>query len=147
LLGWGYTYNGSDDWLCPDHLTSEEDVNVVTYRVGGTPDPAAKPVKSDTVAEVIDGRVNVYGEPTEVFWRHAEAWSAILGTEVRPDQVALCLIAYKAVRASVTPDYSDNSDDIEGYLDIFRKIVDHEMGMIHARNTEDYVAKGGRGAR
>ena len=41
------------------------------------------------------------------------------------------------MRADQTPDYSDNSDDIEGYLDIFRKIVGEDM--IHARSVSDYV--------
>lgn len=93
--------------------------------------------QSDTVTEVIDGRQDVYGDPAVEFERHAQAWSAIFGVEVRPDQVALALIMYKVVRANRTPDYSDNSDDIEGYLDIFRKIVGDDM--VHARSVGEYL--------
>jgi len=95
--------------------------------------------RNDTVAEVIDQRVQVYGDPIDSFARIAQVWSGILGCEVQPAQVPLCLIGMKAVRASVTPDYSDNSDDIEGYLDIFRTVVGPDM--IHARSVTDYVAK------
>ena len=37
------------------------------------------------------------------------------------------------------PCYSDNSDDIEGYLDIFRKLVGEDM--IHARTVSDFIAQ------
>lgn len=93
--------------------------------------------ETEIVQELITDRRSVYGHPEDVFVRHAQVWSGVLGVEVRPDQVALCMMAYKLVRTSVTPDYSDNSDDIEGYLDIFRGIIGE--GMIHARDTEDYA--------
>lgn len=98
----------------------------------------------DVVTELIDGRVDVYGDPVEVFTRHAQVWSGILGVEVQPWQVALCMMGYKMVRTAVTPDYSDNSDDIDGYKDIFVKLM---PDMVHARNTADYLAGGGKGAR
>ena len=91
------------------------------------------------VAEVVDGRRSVYGNPEEVFPRHAQVWSAILGVPVTAEQVALCLIGYKLVRTADAPDYSDNSDDIEGYLDIFRKIVGDRM--VSARSVSEYMEK------
>lgn len=92
--------------------------------------------EENNVRELIDQRVALYGEPVDGFERIAKVWSGILGHEVRADQVSLCLIGLKAVRASVSPDYSDNSDDIEGYLDIFRKSVGEDM--IHARTGAEY---------
>src|SRR5690606_25697518 len=92
---------------------------------------------NENVAELIDERVKVYGDPTVTFPQIAQAWSAVLGVEVRPDQVPLCLIAMKLIRTSQTPDYSDNSDDIEGYLDIFRTVVGKDM--VHARTVDEYV--------
>jgi len=47
------------------------------------------------------------------------------------------LAGYKLVRAAKAPDYSDNSDDVEGYLDIFRKVVGEDM--IHARSVTAYI--------
>lgn len=86
--------------------------------------------------EIVDERASVYGPPEESFARIAQAWSAILGIEVRADQVPLCMIALKLVRASETPDYSDNIDDVEGYADIFRKVVGDQM--IQARTATEY---------
>lgn len=94
---------------------------------------------TDVVTEVIDGRRSVYGNPEEVFPRHAQVWSAIIGHPVTAEQVALCLLGYKLIRTADTPDYSDNSDDIEGYLDIFRGIVGNNM--IHARSVSEYLEK------
>ena len=97
------------------------------------------PQENKLVAEVIDSRRSVYGNPEEVFPRHAQVWSAILGVPVTAEQVALCLIGYKLVRTADAPDYSDNSDDIEGYLDIFRNIVGNRM--ISARSVSEYLEK------
>lgn len=91
---------------------------------------------TDTTDELIDGREDVYGDPVVGMQRTALIWSGILGHHVRPDQVPLLLAGYKLMRASVTPTYSDNSDDVDGYLDIFRKTVGDNM--IEARSVSEY---------
>lgn len=93
--------------------------------------------QSDTVAEVIDGRMDVYGDPVDGMIRTAQIWSGILGTEVQPAQVPLMLMGYKLMRTSVCPEYSDNSDDVEGYLDILRKVVGDDM--IVARTVAEFL--------
>jgi hypothetical protein len=95
--------------------------------------------RDGTLNEVVDLRVQVYGDPVETFVRIAEVWSGILGHEVQPTDVPLCLIGMKIVRTTQAPDYSDNSDDIEGYLDIFRQIVGDDM--VTARSVTEYVEK------
>lgn len=90
-----------------------------------------------TVGEVIDGRVGVYGDPKETFIRIAQVWTGILGHHVNPTDVPLLLLGMKAVRTQVTPDYSDNSDDIDGYLDIFRTLVGEDM--VKARTVSEYL--------
>lgn len=103
-----------------------------------TYDDYIKPeIRSDNLDEVIDQRTQVYGDPVVTYTRIAQVWSGILGQDVNATDVALCMIGLKAVRSAETPDYSDNSDDIEGYLDIFRKIVGPDM--IKARSVLDYV--------
>lgn len=92
---------------------------------------------SEIVNEVIDGRSSVYGDPVDGMKRTAQVWSGILNFEVRPDQVPLLLMGYKLVRASECPEYSDNSDDVEGYLDIFRKVVGEDM--VHARSVSEFL--------
>lgn len=95
--------------------------------------------RNENLTEVIDDRVKVYGDPTVTFVQIAQVWSGLLGHEVQPTDVPLLLMGMKMVRTSQAPDYSDNSDDIEGYLDIFRKLVGDDM--VHARSVDEYVEK------
>ncbi len=92
--------------------------------------------QSPVVDELIDGREDLYGDAVEGMSRISSVWSGILDFEVQPHQVPLMLLGLKLVRASVSPDYSDNSDDIEGYLAIFRDTVGPNM--IQARTSEEY---------
>ena len=94
---------------------------------------------SDITAELVEARRKIYGEPTETYPRTAQVWSGILGHEVSAYDVVLCMIGFKAVRAAVSPDYSDNSDDIEGYLAIFRELVGPDM--VQARSVAEYAEK------
>lgn len=95
--------------------------------------------QSENVDELIDRRRQVYGDPTETFPRIAQVWSGISGHEISALDVPLMLIGLKAVRTQVTPDYSDNSDDVEGFLAIFRELVGEDM--IHARLVSEYIEK------
>lgn len=95
--------------------------------------------RDGNVGELIDRRVQVYGEPVECFGRIAQVWSGILGYEVQPVEVPLMMAGAKLVRAQVSPDYSDNVDDVDGYIDIARKIVGEDM--IMARSVNDYIAQ------
>ena len=92
---------------------------------------------SNTVNEVVDGRRDVYGEPTDTFSRMAQMVSGLLGHEVHAWQIPLILIILKMVRTNQCPTYSDNSDDIEGYLAIFRELVGEDM--VHARSVDEYL--------
>ena len=93
---------------------------------------------TSTVGEVVDGRSGVYGNPTDTFARVAQMWDAILdGKPVQPWHVPLLQMALKMIRTAECPDYSDNSDDIEGYLAIFREIIGPDM--VHARSVTEYL--------
>ena len=92
---------------------------------------------SEVVNEVIDGRRGVYGEPTDTFARMAQMISGLLGVEIHAWQIPLILIITKMVRTNQCPTYSDNSDDIEGYLAIFRELIGDDM--IHARSVGEYL--------
>ena len=83
-----------------------------------------------------------YGDRIENMERVAQVFSGILGTEVRPEQVTLLMIGYKAVRASKTPDYEDNVKDIEGYALMFREIIGDDM--ISAAHTDEYLLEKSR---
>jgi hypothetical protein len=92
---------------------------------------------TEVVNEVIEGRRGVYGEPVDTFARMAQMISGLLGHEVHSWQVPLILIITKMVRTNQCPTYSDNSDDIEGYLAIFRELIGDDM--INARSVDDYL--------
>ena len=95
---------------------------------------------TDIVNEVIEGRRGVYGEPTNTYPRTAAMWQAIVdGNEIQSWHVPLMMIAAKIIRTAEQHDYSDNSDDIEGYLAIFRELVGDDM--IHARSVDEFLAK------
>ena len=96
---------------------------------------------SEVVNEVIDGRRGVYGEPTDTFARMAQMISGLLGVEIHAWQIPLILIITKMVRTNQCPTYSDNSDDIEGYLAIFRELVGDDM--VHARSVGEYLVRKG----
>lgn len=89
------------------------------------------------LGEVIDRRTQVYGDPVETYTRIASVWSGILGVHVNPVDVPLCMAGLKLVRTQAMPDYSDNSDDIDGYVDIARQIVGEDM--IHARTVNEFI--------
>ena len=92
---------------------------------------------SNTVNEVVDGHRDVYGDPIDTFARMAQMVSGLLGHEVHAWQIPLILIILKMVRTNQCPTYSDNSDDIEGYLAIFRELIGEDM--VHARSVDEYL--------
>jgi hypothetical protein len=53
--------------------------------------------------------------------------------------VPLFMMGLKLVRTAQCPDYSDNSDDIEGWLGIFRQVIGDDM--IEARLVSEYLEK------
>ncbi len=73
-------------------------------------------------------RQDVYGHPYEDFTRIAKMWAAILGKEITPEQVGLCMIAVKMGRLCHTPGHRDSIVDIAGYantLDMIRERKSH----------------------
>lgn len=99
---------------------------------------------SNTTNEIVDERVDVYGEPLEFFSRLAMMWSALLDHEIQPHEVPLMMASLKMLRTQITPDYSDNSDDVFGYMEIFRVLMGGDM--IEARTVPEYlILKEGRG--
>lgn len=70
----------------------------------------------DKAKELISNeRLKHYGPPKENFARIAKIWTAILGTEIRPSHVALCMIGLKIARLQETPNHDDSWIDLAGY--------------------------------
>ncbi|AHZ95319.1 hypothetical protein HL05_gp059 [Mycobacterium phage Manad] len=61
-------------------------------------------------------RQATYGDAADNFGVTASMWSAILGTEVTAEQVALCLAALKIARLRETPDHHDSWVDAVAYI-------------------------------
>ena len=92
---------------------------------------------NETLESLVEDRRHVYGAPTEFFPRLAQMWAGILGADVTALDAAACMIALKTLRATMSPDYSDNTDDIVGYVDVFRELVGPDM--IQARSVAEYA--------
>ena len=59
-----------------------------------------------------------YGTPYTNHKRIADIWSVILGIEITPAQVALCMAGVKIARLVETPDHLDSFVDGCAYLSI-----------------------------
>ncbi len=66
-----------------------------------------------------------YGHPYHDFSRTAKIWSAILGVDVTPEQVALCMIGVKISRECNRPK-RDNRVDIAGYAEALDMVVEFQ---------------------
>lgn len=62
-----------------------------------------------------------YGHPYDDFSRTAAMWSQILGVDVTPQQVALCMVCVKVSREINRPK-RDNRVDIAGYINCLQMI-------------------------
>lgn len=76
-------------------------------------------MKPDSVLQeaqkIIHGeRRDDYGTPLVSFTRIADLWTVVLGMEVTPEQVALCMIQLKVARA-MNGMQRDSLVDIAGY--------------------------------
>lgn len=76
--------------------------------------------------DVVSKRGQVYGTPLDDFRRTAKIWSGILGIDVRPEQVALCMMGVKMSRLSQTPDHDDSNLDIAGYSWCYEQCINGE---------------------
>ena len=76
----------------------------------------------DKIDDLLEQREQVYGDKITTHARIAEVWSGICGHPINGQQVALMMAGLKLVRASISPDYSDSYDDIQGYTRIAQEI-------------------------
>lgn len=77
-----------------------------------------------TAASLVSGdRAKDYGDAAESFTRLAALWSPILGVDVTPEQVALCLTQLKVSRLVVTPAHADSWVDAAGYIALGSEIA------------------------
>lgn len=77
-----------------------------------------------TAASLISGdRAKDYGDAAESFTRLAALWTPILGAEITPEQVALCLTQLKVSRLIQSPGHTDSWVDAAGYIALGSEIA------------------------
>ena len=86
-----------------------------------------EPVETHAQQLVRNGaRQAVYGPPRRDFSRTAKIWSGILGTDVTPEDVALCMVGLKMSRLKATPDHGDSIVDSIGYMIAYSRLGEGE---------------------
>lgn len=76
-------------------------------------------------ARIVDEREAIHGDPLVNVRGIALLWSTLFGTMVTPEDVCLAMILVKVQRES-TRKHPDNLNDIEGYVDILRRLDDYK---------------------
>lgn len=102
---------------------------------------------SNETQNLLDGRASTYGDRVKNMEAVADMVNGYMdGVEQRTGKremnaadFAMTMLLYKAYRFAVSPDYSDNINDIEGYAQIARECVGPQM--IHAESAKEYQAK------
>lgn len=85
-----------------------------------------KPSVLNEAESIINGeRRDDYGGPLESFTRIAKLWEPILGVEISPYDVALCLVQLKVARA-VNGMQRDSIADIAGYAGCIERMKREE---------------------
>lgn len=81
----------------------------------------------DEADRIINGvRDATYGDPLTNHKRIAQLWQVVLGTEISPAEVALCMALVKIARLVQTPDHEDSYIDLCGYAAIAGEMVGKE---------------------
>ena len=87
-------------------------------------------------------RQSAYGDVADNAARVANMWNGYLGTDIiTPADMMMMMALYKAYRFKVTPDYSDNINDVLGYAEIVRRVQEATGGLVDAETVKEYYAK------
>jgi len=78
-------------------------------------DPVSLSILQEAQALIHGDRQATYGHPRDNLGRIARLWSVVLGVDVTPEQVCLCMVQVKIARQVHRPK-RDNLVDAAGYL-------------------------------
>ena len=93
-------------------------------RIVSTPENNERAKVLSEAEQLINGdRAKAYGDPSVNFGRLAQLWAPILGAEITPTQVALCLTQLKISRLINTPDHRDSYIDAAGYIGLAAELA------------------------
>lgn len=92
--------------------------------------------------KLLASREEVYGNRVNNMQRVAQMWNGYLGVDViTAADVAMMFVLYKAYRFKITPDYSDNINDVFGYAEMAREVQRELGGLIDAETVKEYLRK------
>jgi hypothetical protein len=114
------------DWRLKMEILAER-VYVSPSIVKAAIEKAGKESVAQEADRLVSGdRGSDYGHPLDDFTKTAKIWSAILGCDVTPEQVGLCMVGVKISR-EVNKHKRDNLVDICGYAKTIEMIVDERV--------------------
>lgn len=130
LKGWQQSKGACSELLLAWNLQKAVFSDETGYALGAIPNLTFtlpnEPALSEALRIVHGNRGSDYGHPADDFARTAKMWEAILGNSVKPEQVALCMVAVKISRECNKPK-RDNRVDIAGYAET--------LEMLHQRRA------------
>lgn len=101
-----------------------------------------EPTPPTEAEKLLASRQAVYGDRPDQMRRTAKIWSGLTGFDIQPWMIPMMMSAYKMLRAFNAPDYSDNVDDVDGWMVMFREQMAADgMPIIQARTVEEYLDK------
>lgn len=103
----------------------ERCVERVLHANGEKINPTPQTVLAEAAALVDGDRQASYDHPSKNYGRMAKVWSVILGHDVTPEQVVLCMIATKLVREAHSHK-RDNIVDLAGYCRVHEMLSEKE---------------------
>ena len=81
----------------------------------------------ETAAGLVGGdRAKQYGDYTVLHQRVADLWSVYLKTEIKPEDVALCMALLKVARNEVGQTKPDNGIDASAYVALWAAISENK---------------------
>ena len=75
---------------------------------------------------VTGARKDDYGDPLDNHKRIALLWQVVLGTEISPAEVAICMALVKVARLVQNPKHEDSYIDLCGYAAIAGEVASRE---------------------
>ena len=114
-----------------DRARRKKNPQLSNRRSGTQASREAHPTSQITRKKILDEAIRLthgdrdknYGTPLVNHQRIAAIWSVILGKEITPSQVALCMAGVKIARLVETPDHLDSFIDGAAYLAIAGEIA------------------------
>ena len=82
---------------------------------------------------IFEERRAEYGDAQMLFHKVAKRWSLVLGHEVTPQQVVLCLMDLKQERLCNDPSHIDSIADKAGYAAVLAELSPDQRGFFDGR--------------